>query len=55
MFELYRMGSFSKRWKKLGEFRSFCEAYDFLNEVMSGFPHKSNQTFRITGIKTNWN
>jgi len=48
MFELYRKKSFTKGWKKLGEYPSFSEAYKTLNAVMLGFPTEIKQAYRIT-------
>jgi hypothetical protein len=53
MFLLYRKQSFTKRWKNLGCFQSFTEAYETLNAVMSGYPLKNKQTFRILSLPKN--
>ena len=50
MFKLYRQQSFTKRWKELGCFQSFTEAYETLNAVISGLPTKYKQRFRITSV-----
>ncbi len=49
MFELHWMGRFRKKWKKLGEYASFDEAYSTLDAIMSGYPGKASLTFRICG------
>ena len=53
MFKLYRKQTFTKRWKELGCFQSFTEAYEKLNAVMSGVPIKTKQTFRILSLPKN--
>ena len=53
MFKLYRKQTFTNRWKELGCYPSFIEAYETLNAVISGFPLKKKQTFRIVSLPKN--
>lgn len=46
--ELYWVGKFRKKWKRLGIYTQAADAYRTVDAIMSAYPSNKSLKFRIT-------